>query len=454
MISVLIIDDEDLFREDLAGLLRRRGIDCSTASNGEVGLGMLQELEPQVVLCDMKMPGMSGLETLDTILRVAPETNIIMLTAFGDLETAISAFRRGACDYILKPIVFEDVLGKVQRLLEHRKLTEEVQFLRRQLSQNVDARPVVGQSDVMRQVIRLIDDVAPTRSTVLLTGESGTGKEVVARFIHERGLSPNAPFIPINCAGIPETLLESELFGHVRGAFTGAVKDHTGYFEFAGEGTVLLDEIAEMPMALQSKLLRVLEQREFVPVGGTTAKPLKARIVAATNQDLRRAIEESRFREDLYFRIAVFEIFLPPLRQRRADIPLLAEHFIQKLNNELRRHCRGMSREGMQCLMAHSWPGNVRELRNVIERAMIVNRGDYILETDLPDVIAGAAAGNATPEDLRTAVQSFERDYIQRVITECGGNKEEAARRLNINPSTLYRKMAEPGAPRRDTANP
>jgi len=450
---LLIIDDEEVFREDLAGLLRRRGITCYTAASGEEGVALAQDLDPAVVLCDVKMPGMNGIETLDAILRTCPETSVIMVTAYGDIDTAIAAFRKGACDYVVKPVIVEDVFAKVSRLLDHRQLSEEVKFLRRQLSGGVETQSVIGESETMKRVLRLVEDVAPTPSTVLLTGESGTGKEVIARAIHERSPSSQRAFIPINCAGIPEQLLESELFGHVRGAFTGAVANHTGYFEFAGEGTILLDEISEMPPPLQAKLLRVLEQKEFVPVGGVAPKPLHARVIVATNRDLRRAVDTGAFRQDLYFRIAVFEISLPPLRQRRVDIPLLVEHFVAKLNFELKRQCLGVSREAMRCLLAYSWPGNVRELRNVIERAMIVNHGDYILENDLPEVIAGADANETSPDDLRSAVRVYEREYIMRVISECGGNKEEAARRLNVNPSTLYRKLSDLGPVRREPAS-
>jgi len=399
------------------------------------------------------MPGLGGIETLDEIMRLSPATSVIMITAYGELDTAIRAFRKGAYDYLMKPVIVEDVLAKIQRLVEHRQLSNEVQLLRRQLANSSGTSAPIGQSDAMKRVMKLVDDVCTTRSTVLLAGESGTGKEVVARAVHEKGGNRLAPFIPINCAGISESLLESELFGHVKGAFTGAVKDHTGYFELAGEGTVLLDEIGEMPVSLQSKLLRVLEQKEFYPVGSARPRPLAARIIASTNQNLKAATKDGRFREDLYFRLAVFEIDLPPLRQRRSDIPLLVEYFLVKVGFELKRRCMGVSREAMRCLMAHSWPGNVRELRNVIERAMIVNRGDYLQEDDLPDVIVGTRE-QSSPDDLRGAVQAYEREFIRHVLAECGGNKEEAARRLNINPSTLYRKLAESPAPAHVSTSP
>ncbi len=445
--KVLLIDDEELFREDLAGLLRRREMDCRTAASGEQGLAVLENWDPDIVLCDIMMPGMNGIDALDSLMRLRPDLRVIMLTAYADLHTAINAFRKGACDYVMKPIVFEDVVGKIRRLAELKELTREVQVLRRQLSRSTDSSPMVGQSESLKTTLRHIEEVAATRSTVLITGESGTGKELAARAIHALGGTKDRPFVAINCAGIPEALLESELFGHVRGAFTGAVGDRAGYFELAGDGTILLDEIGEMPMMLQAKLLRVLEQKEFTPVGGSKMKSLGARIIAATNKDLRRLSETGQFRTDLYFRIAVFELTIPPLRDRRSDIPALVEHLVQKLNGELKRQCLGLTQEAMRCLLAYAWPGNVRELRNVIERAMILSHGEYITPAELPENMSGgfdtAATSAAAPDDMRAAVRYFERDFLLRVIAECGGNKEEAARRMNINPSTLYRKMAD-----------
>ncbi len=402
---VLLIDDEDLFREDLAGLLRRRDMECRTASSGEEGLAVLEEWEADIVLCDIMMPGMSGLDALDCIMRLRPETRVIMLTAFADLQTAITAFRNGACDYVMKPIVFDDVVGKIRRLAELKELTREVQVLRRQVSRGLDSSPIIGQSESIKTTMHNIEKVAATRSTVLITGESGTGKELAARAIHSLGCRKNSPFVAINCAGIPETLLESELFGHVRGAFTGAVGDRAGYFELAGDGAILLDEIGEMPMMLQAKLLRVLEQKEYVQVGGSKAKPLGARIIAATNRDLRKLGEAGQFRMDLYFRIAVFEIAIPPLRERRSDIPALVEHLVAKLNGELKRQCLGLSQDAMRCLMAYSWPGNVRELRNVIERAMILGRGGHITPAELPEIMTAGfePAAAASPDEIGRA---------------------------------------------------
>lgn len=442
---VLIIDDEDLFREDLATLLRRNGHECKTAPNGDAGIDLASEFAPDVVLCDLVMPGKGGVETLNEIVRISPESSVIMITAYGTLESAVEAFRAGAVDYIMKPLLIEDVLQKIDRLTKYKRLAQEVKFLRRELSQNIESLAMVGQSKAMKDVLELITKVAATRSTVLVTGESGTGKELVARAIHDLSDPKEFSFVAISCAGIPENLLESELFGHVEGAFTGAIADKMGFFELASEGTLLLDEIGDMPLALQTKLLRVLEQREFFRVGQTKRIPLRARIIAATNKDLRRLAEEGNFREDLFFRIAVLEIHLPALRERREDIPLLVEHFINKFNGELKRKCVSVDNDAVRRLLSYSWPGNVRELRNVIERAMILSHEECITEADLPPEIADTFQSSECSDDLRSATRAYEKEYIRRTLAAAGGNKEEAARRLRVNPSTLYRKMSELG---------
>lgn len=444
MAKVLIIDDEDLFREDFASILRQEGCKCRTAPDGEKGLVLAEEFDPDVIFCDIVMPGRSGVEILDDMVRICPESCIIMITAYATLETAVEAFRKGVSDYITKqPLLMEDVFQKIDRFMEHRQLTQEVKFLRRELSQDAESLKMVGQSDAMKTVLELIEKVAPTRSTVLIGGESGTGKELIARAIHNMSGSQEQPFIAINCAGIPEHLMESEFFGHVRGAFTSAIKDRSGFFELAGEGTIFLDEIAEMPLTLQTRLLRVLEEREFFPVGGARLIPLKARVIASTNRNLREFMNAGRFREDLFFRLAIFEINSPPLRERRSDIPLLVEYFVKKLNNELKRQCRGADNEAIRHLLLYTWPGNVRELRNVIERAMILAQGDRITAADLHPEITNLSQPPQYSDDLRDALHAYEREHIRRVLMHTDGNREEAARRLGINSSTLYRKMTE-----------
>ncbi len=443
--KILIVDDEELFREDLAIVLQRKGYECRTAATAEEGLQRIAEFLPDVILSDIVMPGKSGIDILDEALRLNLEGAVIIMTAFGTLETAIEAFRKGAVDYILKPLVIDDILNKIQRIFEHKRLIQEIKYLRREIADDIESLPLVGQSEGMQQVLKLIEKVAPKKSTVLITGESGTGKELVARAVHEYSEKKDDPFVAINCSGFQESLLESELFGHVKGAFTGAVKDKEGFFETAGEGTIFLDEISEMLPVLQSKLLRVLEQREFYRVGGIKMLPMKARVIAATNRDVKSLIKEDDFREDLFYRIAVFEIPLPPLRERASDIPLLVEYFIRKFNKELKTKYLGASPEAIQAMMAYDWPGNIRELRNVVERAMILCDGRNITSEGLPPQIASGTPAPLKTQNLKEAVHGFESVFIRQVLTDCNWNKEEAARRLGINPSTLYRKMADLG---------
>lgn len=459
--QILIIDDENLFREDLTSLLRKEGYECLAAATGEKGLELIQESSPEIILCDINLPGKDGIQVLDEIMSISPESFVIMITAFGTLESSLEAFRKGASDYITKPLVLEDVLVKIERLVNYKRLSQEVKFLRREVSQDEANLYGVGQSDAMKQVFDLIDKVAPTRSTVLITGESGTGKELVARAIHEFNADDGESgemsdrghhFAAINCAGIASELLESELFGHVRGSFTGAIRDHVGYFELAGEGTILLDEIGEMPLLLQGKLLRVLEQKEFPRVGSSKLVPLKARIVSATNKNLRDLVKAGEFREDLFFRLAVFEIRLPALRERRSDIPHLVEYFVKKFNREMKRKCLGVDNVATRKLFASSWPGNIRELRNVIERAMILCQGDYITVAELPIEIQEAYPVPEYSDDLRGATKAFEKMHIQSVLKACQWNKEEAARRMGVNSSTLYRKMSDLGMTLKDTS--
>ncbi len=442
-VKILIIDDEELFREDLAMLLREKDYDCRTSANAADGLKLVIDFLPDIILSDIVMPDRSGIDILDDIIRIHPDASVIIMTAFGTLETAIQAFRKGAADYILKPLVFEDLLNKINRIWEQKKLIQEIKYLRREITEDINSLPLGSKSNVMQKIIELIKKVAPKNSIVLITGESGTGKELVAKAIHEFSNKKNEPFVAINCSGFQESLLESELFGHVKGAFTGAIIDKEGFFETAGEGTIFLDEISEMPVSLQSKLLRVLEQKEFYPVGGTKILPMKARVIAATNCNLQSHIKSGKFREDLYYRIAVFEIDLPPLRKRFSDIPFLVDFFIHKFNKEMKCHYKGISKDVLQLFMSYDWPGNIRELRNVIERAMILCDGMTITSAGLPAQMKSLTGETNQTQNLKEAVQAFEGSFLKRVLSDCNWNKEEAARRLNINPSTLYRKMAE-----------
>jgi two-component system response regulator PilR (NtrC family) len=441
--KILIIDDEDMFREDLATILSKQGYDCTTAPDAKTGLQKVQELLPDIVLSDIFMPGLSSLDVLEDILKINPDCSVIIMTAFGSLDTAIDAFRKGAVDYILKPIVLEDLERKLIRIIENKHLMREIRYLRQEISNEVGTFPLLGKSQAMKSVLELIEKVAPTRSNVLIKGETGTGKELVARAVHHFGVTKDRPFVALNCSGLQESLLESELFGHKKGAFTGADRNKAGFFEVANDGTIFLDEISEMPVALQSKLLRVLEEREYYPVGSTVSLPMKARIITATNKNLKELIQDGQFREDLFFRISVFEIEIPPLRDRRSDIPLLADHFVRKYNKEMNRQILGITSECVRVLMMYDWPGNVRELRNIIERAMILCEDQYIGLEHIPPQITGQSLPKVEIDNLRAATRSFERAHIIQVLTDCHWNKEEAARRLDINPSTLYRKLAE-----------
>ena len=443
--SILLVDDEDMFREDLASLLRQQGFACRTAASGEEGLRAAQAEAPDLVLCDLVMPGVGGLEVVSRLTALYPETPVIVLTAFGTLETAIAAFRSGATDYVLKPVVPEDLLRKVARFLEHRRLLSEVRYLRQELAEVRVGAGLVGTSPAMEGVRKLIARVATGDSTVLIRGESGTGKEVVAREIHQIGRGPERPCVAVNCAAIPRELFESELFGYAKGAFTGAVRDRPGLFEVASNGTLFLDEISELPLELQPKLLRAIERKEVLRVGETHTRQAPARIIAATQRDLQGEVAAGRFREDLYFRVRVLEIVIPPLRERREDIPLLVEHFIPRLNARLKRRVLGVDRDAMRVLMGAPWPGNVRELENTLEHATLLTDREWIAVEDLPAELTGRASSAGLSDNLRAALRAYEREHIRQVLGATDENREEAARRLGIDVSTLYRRLKDLG---------
>ncbi len=438
--KILLVDDEDIFREDLAELLRAEGLQCDTAADGEQGLRAAAADPPDVVLCDLVMPGTSGLEVVQRLAALCPETSVLVITAHGTVETAVEAFRAGAVDYLLKPVLHEDLLQKIRRCLEHRRLVRELLYLRRQVAGGGE---IVGRSPGIEGVRRLIDRVGPARTSVLITGESGTGKELVARALHQTCCGETAPFIAVNCAALPRELAESELFGHVRGAFTGAHRDKPGYFELAHGGTLFLDEIGDLPLEIQPKLLRAIEEQAVYRIGATRSTRVEARILAATHRDLEAETEAGRFREDLYFRIAVVQIALPPLRDRRDDIPLLIDHLLGRLNVRLDRRILGVDRAALRVLMGARWRGNIRELENVLERAMLLTEESYIGLADLPAELAGEAHCPELSDDLRRAVRAYEREHIRHVLQATGGNREEAARRLGIDASTLYRRLKE-----------
>jgi two-component system response regulator PilR (NtrC family) len=386
---------------------------------------------------------MDGMTLLKHLQQIAQQTPVIIITAFGTIDSAVSAMRTGAADYLLKPVQFEDVLVRIKRALEFGEMRRDQRILTEQLAASSTFHNLIGESPVIHKLFEVARKLSSVRSSVLIVGESGTGKELFARAIHYNGITREKPFVAVNCGAIPESLIESELFGHRKGAFTGAVKDRIGYFEAASGGTLFLDEISTLPMAVQSSLLRVLEERVVVPVGDTRPRPVDVRIIAASNQDLRTLCKEAKFREDLLYRLDVVRLQLPPLRQRREDIPLLAHHFLDKYSQEMNRKVGGVTNAAMRALLNHEWRGNVRELENVIERAVIFAEGRDIDIGDLPFAAAEDPIADDTGEDLRQALTQFERQHIIYSLRRHRYDKAETSRHLGIGVSSLYRKLEE-----------
>jgi two-component system response regulator PilR (NtrC family) len=444
--AILVADDEPGIRESLAEVLRDAGYRVETAADGTSALAALEANDFSIVVTDLRMPGTDGLSVLKRAREVSPQTIVVIMTAHASVDTAVEALRAGAFDYVLKPVIFDDLLGKISRALEYRQAVWEAQQLRHEAEQRYDFAQLVGKGSQMAAVFQLITKVAPTQSTVLITGESGTGKEVVARAIHHYSQAAGRIFLPINCAAIPESLLESQLFGHVRGAFTGAIASQEGLFSRARGGTIFLDEIGEMPLGLQSKLLRAIEAKEILPVGSTEPQTIDVRIIAASNRDLKAMAAAGTFREDLFYRLAVVEIQLPPLRDRREDVAPLAEYLVRRHNREMKRAYRGIDNGAMKILLAQPWRGNVRELDNAIEHAMIVGEGEWVTAADLPrGVQRELAPETAAGDDLRDALRLYERVHIETVLRKTNGDKRAAADRLGLSLSSLYRKIDELG---------
>ena len=446
---VLVVDDEAVIASTFQEFLAGEGFEVAVAGDAASALRTAGAFEPDLVLCDVQLPGLDGLDLLDRLLKLRPDTLVMMITAYATVENAVAAFRRGAHDYLMKPVLFDELLAKLDRLMGFRRLLVENQTLRRQLHAPVSLDTLIGASPSMEAVKALIRKVGPTRSNVLILGESGTGKELVARALHTTGGDPDAPFLAVNCAAIPNELLENQLFGHVRGAFTGADRDRAGLFVAAGRGTVFLDEIGELPSATQAKLLRAIETKEVLPVGATRAVAVGARILAATNKDLAAEVIAGQFRADLYYRLNVVAIGLPALRDRREDIPELVPVL-------LARHAARLGKPGLRVdnatvrrLTAAPWRGNVRELDNALERAAILGDGPLLTPADFPADLMGDSPvdqADSDEDDLRSALDRFERNQIRRVLDRCGGDKREAARRLGLGLSSLYRKLDESGA--------
>jgi two-component system response regulator PilR (NtrC family) len=447
--SVLIAEDEDGVRDSLTQVLREEGYDVVATSDGAAAIAALGTREFDVVISDLRMPGADGLSVLRHARDIAPQTLVLLMTAHATVDTAIEALRGGAQDYLLKPIIFDDMLHKIRSLMEFRQVAWDRQFLRGQVERQWDFENLVGQSSAMREVMALIKRVAPMPSTVLITGESGVGKEVVARAIHHFSERRDAIFLPVNCGAIPENLLESQLFGHLRGSFTGAVNTQEGLFQRARNGTIFLDEIGDLPVALQVKLLRAIESKEVLPVGATAPIKVDVRIIAATNRELRREVEAGRFRDDLYYRLNVFGIEIPPLRERREDIPPLLDHFVRLHNRELKKRFKGADGSLVKMLMSLPWKGNVRELDNVIEHTMILGDGDWLTVQDLPRALR-ATVDIPLPagDNLRDAMRAYEKAHIQSVLGRSDNDKRAAADRLGMSLSSLYRKIEELGIER------
>jgi DNA-binding NtrC family response regulator len=439
-------DDEALARKNIAMALEGEAYHVYQAEDGDEAIDAINRLDFDLVLSDLKLPGTDGLGVLRHVRSVAPQTMFILMTGYASVESAIETFRGGAHDYVLKPVVLENVLRKINRLLESKSLAWEVELLRRQVNYNSESCGLVGKSRSINDIMAMISKVAPTSSNVLITGESGVGKEVVARTIHLQSLHKGKVFLPVNCSAIPETLLESQLFGYVKGAFTGAASSQEGLFQRAQGGTIFLDEIGEMPLALQTKILRVIEDKEVLPVGSTNPSKLNVRIIAATSRELQSEVENGRFREDLYYRFNVINIRVPPLRERREDIPLLVDHLIRRHNAEMKRAYKGVSNAALKLLMSLPWKVNVRELDNVLERAMILGDGEWVTPAELPRCDVPQEKNNSeSTNDLRVAVQSYEKSHIQNVLTQTAGDKTRAAQLLGVSRSSLYRKLESLG---------
>jgi two-component system, NtrC family, response regulator AtoC len=438
--TVLVVDDEVGIRESFEAVLSKE-YDLLFASNGPEALRIVSSRDVNLMLLDIRMPGMDGLEVLRHVKELSEQTEVVIVTAVKSLKTAIEAIKLGASDYITKPFDALEILSLIKRVVEKQALLKEVLYLRSEVARDNRFENLVGRNARMQEIYDLVARIGDNNATVLLNGESGTGKEVLARAIHQQSNRSQRPFVAVNCAAIPAELLESELFGHEKGAFTGAIATKVGKFELATGGTLFLDEIGHMRLDLQAKILRALQEREVERVGGTRTIKIDVRVLAATNRDLKKAIEDGTFREDLYYRLNVVPITLPDLKDRQEDIPLLANHFVQKFAPESNPAIREISKEAMAILMSHTWPGNVRELENVIERAVTLGRGPAVEPRDLPPQLAGgtnplerALAKEATLEDL-------EKDYIAMILRRTKGHQIRAASILGIDRRTLYRKI-------------
>ncbi len=447
---ILVVDDDDALRESLELFLAGEGLEVTAAAQGSEALAQLERAPFDVVLCDLRMPGVDGLELLPQLLRIAPGLTVILMSAYGTRDLAIEALRRGAYDYLAKPFPPSEALLAIRKAQEREKLRRANDLLLRELERAVGERPIVAASPNMVAVLELIERAAEFKTTVLLTGESGTGKEVLARAVHAQSARRHQAFVAVNCGAIPEALLESELFGHAKGAFTGADRARRGLFTEADGGTLFLDEVGELPLPLQVKLLRVLQEEEVRPVGESKPRTVDVRVIAATARDLVREVAEGRFREDLFYRLDVMRVTVPPLRERREDIPLLVDHFLASFRASLGKHVRSVADDALAKLVAYAWPGNVRELENVIERAVILADDERIGLRELPESVRGGADAGSTHArsgdwSLAPARRRFESAWIRDALEAAKGNRTHAARLLGISHRALLYKLKEYG---------
>lgn len=443
--TILVIDDEEVMRDSCRQVLTRQGHEVKTAGDGAVGLAALAEHAIDLVMLDLKMPGLGGMEVLDRIKQAAPETVVVVITGHATIAAAVEAMKLGAYDLLPKPFTPDELLAIVNRALERRRLVTENFSLRGELQGLRENEFVLGPSPAMRGIINIISKVAPTDSTVLITGESGTGKELIAQAVHRSSPRKDGPFIAVDCGSVVPTLFESELFGHVKGAFTDAIANKRGKLEMAEGGTVFFDEIGNIGPESQAKLLRALQEREFCRVGDTRSISFDARIVAATNQDLRKAVEARTFRDDLYYRINVVNLDLPPLRERKEDIPLLVAHFLKEYNRRRKRSVGSVSEAAMRLLQDYSWPGNIRELENVIERAVILCDGKTIEPWDFPFTSARTRASEVAEAPAEGTLEDIEKAHIKRVLRQVGGHRSRAAQALGVDRKTLRAKIRRYG---------
>lgn len=445
---ILVVDDEESIRMMLRAVLEEEGYEIIEAADGPEAVKAVEQNRLDLILLDIRMTTMDGIETLTEIRKISPFVPVLMMTAYATVKTAVEALKAGAFEYLAKPLDIEELKILVQKALEYYRLREENLTLKERLGSRFDFSRIIGEGRKMKELFDFLAQVAPSEATVLILGESGTGKELVANAIHHNSPRTQQPFVKVACAALPETLLESELFGHEKGAFTGAIARREGRFQAAHRGTIFLDEVGEMSPAIQTKLLRVLQEREFEPVGSSRTVKVDVRVIAATNKDLGKEIKEGRFRDDLFYRLNVIPIHLPPVRERKEDIPALANHFLSLYREKNKKEIKEISPKALDLLIRHDWPGNIRELENCLERAVIVARGELIAPADLPPAIQNLPAGKEDAEipfPAGISLQEAEKALILKTLEDAGGNRSRAAEILGINRRTLQMKLKEYG---------